>query len=490
MVGTVLKNRNCSKVEKKLLKCEEEYRHLVQNANSIILRMDGRGRVIFLNAFARKFFGYKDSDILGRSVIGTIVPPTDNSGHDLKSMISGIMANPRKYINNENENMLRTGERVYIAWTNKAVLDKNKRLKEVLCIGNNVTKIKKVEADRFESVVHELREGVVSCGLDWKIEYANISARGYLALPGKKSRSFPDIIFEKYSVSITRKELCDLLVRHKKFDIIRKESASYKALYLEAELSVLEDAHGDPANILILLRDVTRDRLEESLKQDFLELISHKICTPLAVIFQDTSMLKDGSCGSLNDKQAKLLDAILRKTDLLKDLVDRLLKFIEIDKKSIKSSRDAIDPLSCIKETVAPIIKRVDSKKVELRIDCPHKNLKIHIPKKYFGIVIWNLVDNAIKFNDKEKAAIRISVKKAGAEVKVMISDNGPGIPPEERENVFKKFYQVEKSFTGQVEGLGLGLVLAKRFVDTSGGKLDFRSKLGKGTTFIVTFQR
>lgn len=126
---------------------EEKYRILVEGANSIILRMDVEGRVTFLNEFARRFFGYKDEEILGQNVVGTIVPPTDTSGRDLKAMISDIMLNSQEYINNENENMLRDGRRVWIAWTNRAILDKNNCLREILCIGNDISKLKQAEEE-------------------------------------------------------------------------------------------------------------------------------------------------------------------------------------------------------------------------------------------------------------------------------------------------------------------------------------------------------
>ncbi|MDD5681611.1 MAG: PAS domain-containing sensor histidine kinase [Candidatus Omnitrophica bacterium] len=124
---------------------EEYYRRLVQDANSIILRMDTAGRITFFNKFAQKFFGFREKNILGKSVIGTIVPVTDTAGKDLKVMIDDIVRNPGKYVTNENENMLCSGERVWISWTNKGLPDHEGRAKEVLCVGNDITKIKKAE---------------------------------------------------------------------------------------------------------------------------------------------------------------------------------------------------------------------------------------------------------------------------------------------------------------------------------------------------------
>ena len=124
---------------------EEKYRELVQNANSIILKMDPEGNVTFFNEFAQMFFGYTEEEMLGRNVVGTIMPETGASGFDPEIMIKDIGINPKKYITNENENMRRNGERVWVAWTNKAIRDGNGEVKEILCIGNDITERKRLE---------------------------------------------------------------------------------------------------------------------------------------------------------------------------------------------------------------------------------------------------------------------------------------------------------------------------------------------------------
>lgn len=133
--------------EEELRQSEEEYRELVEGANSIILRMDVKGNITFFNEFARKFFGFEKEEILGRNVIGTIVPVTDTAGRDLQKMIGDIMVHPKRYTNNENENILSNGKHVWIAWSNRAILGPDRRPKEILSIGNNITKLKQAEAE-------------------------------------------------------------------------------------------------------------------------------------------------------------------------------------------------------------------------------------------------------------------------------------------------------------------------------------------------------
>jgi PAS domain S-box-containing protein len=129
----------------------KEYRELVESANSIILRWDKEGRILFLNTFGLDLFGYSPDEIIGRNVMGTIVPEQETTGRDLQFMINDIIKDPAKYKLNENENICKDGSRICIQWTNKAILDENGQFKEILSIGTDITDRKKLEADLIQS---------------------------------------------------------------------------------------------------------------------------------------------------------------------------------------------------------------------------------------------------------------------------------------------------------------------------------------------------
>jgi len=118
----------------------EKYKKIVENANSIILLMDTKGNITFFNQFAQRFFRFQEKDILGKNVVGTIVSRKNLSGEDLTGMIKDIVENPELHSVNENENMRANGEPVRILWTNKAIIGEDGSIKEILCIGNQVTK--------------------------------------------------------------------------------------------------------------------------------------------------------------------------------------------------------------------------------------------------------------------------------------------------------------------------------------------------------------
>lgn len=167
------------RMEESLRESEQKYRELVQNANSIILRLDPQGRVNFINEYAQRFFGYSAEEILGRSVVGTIVPETESTGRDLARIIQGIIQHPERYEANQNENMRRNGERVWIAWTNKAVRAATGEIAEILCIGNDMTERKRMEEalatseKRFRDIADHAQEWIWEVDAEGKYTYAS-----------------------------------------------------------------------------------------------------------------------------------------------------------------------------------------------------------------------------------------------------------------------------------------------------------------------------
>jgi PAS domain S-box-containing protein len=133
------------KIQNELQASEAKYRELVENANSIIMRRDVSGKITFFNEFAQKFFGFSEDEIIDRNIVGTIVAKTYASGQNLADVIENIGKYPEIYQNNENENIRKNGEKVWVAWTNKALTDDKGRIVELLCVGNDITERKRIE---------------------------------------------------------------------------------------------------------------------------------------------------------------------------------------------------------------------------------------------------------------------------------------------------------------------------------------------------------
>ncbi|NYT12055.1 MAG: PAS domain S-box protein [Methanomassiliicoccales archaeon] len=184
----IVRSVRSSHVEEELFRSEESYRQLVECANVIIMERDLDGKIIFMNEFGLNFFGYSEEELVGRCVVGSIVPEIDSNGKDMAAMIRGVSENPEAFRLNENENMLSDGTRVWVSWTNKALLDGDGNRIGILAIGNEVTERKKAERALVESegkireILDASADAFVAIDYDLIITYFNKAAEDLLGV--------------------------------------------------------------------------------------------------------------------------------------------------------------------------------------------------------------------------------------------------------------------------------------------------------------------
>ncbi len=148
IVGRVWYSRDVTQqkeYEKQILENEKKYRELLESVNSIVLRWTPDGKITFINSFGEMFFKYKKGELIGKNIMETIVPKKEITGRNLEKLMKNIVKNPEKFVYNENENITKDGERVWIYWTNKPIFDENKNLVEILSIGTDITERKSFE---------------------------------------------------------------------------------------------------------------------------------------------------------------------------------------------------------------------------------------------------------------------------------------------------------------------------------------------------------
>jgi PAS domain S-box-containing protein len=137
-----------------LRESEVKYSHIIDNANSVIMEMDTSGNITFMNRFALNFFGFQQGEIIGHNLVGTIVAPGSAAIAEQDAMIKDIISSPQSYLHSEKENQRKNGEKVWMVWTYKPILDEDNNLKEILCTGIDRTQQKQAE----EAATQEIKE--------------------------------------------------------------------------------------------------------------------------------------------------------------------------------------------------------------------------------------------------------------------------------------------------------------------------------------------
>jgi DNA-binding response OmpR family regulator/anti-sigma regulatory factor (Ser/Thr protein kinase) len=255
-----------------------------------------------------------------------------------------------------------------------------------------------------------------------------------------------------------------------KFMITMAENESNTALFLSVEYRRASKDGNSTGSYVFVFKDITEEYGRNKIKLDFLALISHKLRTPLTVITGYSRLLSIFSPG---EKLKEMTGAITRNSLLIEDLIRRILKFVEIENAEKTGSDDALD----LKEMADRFASQY-RKQYELTAGTWPVNAK-----SWQKLAVEELVENAFKFNDKEKLLLDVRIDPEG----LTVQDNGPGIHARERDRVFESFYQVQRDFSGNTGGLGLGLSIVKRLAESGNRVVKLEEPEAGGLRVVIT---
>jgi signal transduction histidine kinase len=218
-------------------------------------------------------------------------------------------------------------------------------------------------------------------------------------------------------------------------------------------------------------------------KSEFLANMSHELRTPLNAIIGFADVLEQRLFGELNERQADYTHDIASSGRHLLDLVNEILDLSKVEAGKMDLEPSEFDPAETIQAAVAFVRERAAAHLISLAIDLPAELGTIVADERKVRQVLLNLLSNAVKFTPDE-GSVEVQARRTASEIEVSVRDTGIGIAPEDRAKVFDEFQQVGKASDRSREGTGLGLTLAKRFVELHGGRIWVASELGIGTTF------
>jgi len=352
----------------------------------------------------------------------------------------------------------------------------------------NISKILAQDLQKFQLAVANASDHIVITDTEGIILYANQSVETITGFDNKK------IIGQKAGSSKLWGGLMPKAVYEKFWKTIKKERkiftgefnnkrANGEQYIAEAHVSPVLDSNGELKFFIGIERDITKAKEIDRMKTEFISLASHQLRTPLSAIKWFCEMLLNNDAGTLNKEQKEYLENISQSNERMIALVNSLLNVSRIESGRIIIEPKPTDLGKLIKETLTELDNKIKEKKLSLIISI-HPGLPlINIDPKLIREVYKNFLTNSIKYTPA-KGEVSIFISKKNDEIVSQISDTGYGIPEKEQNRVFQKLYRGENIIKIETDGNGLGLYLAKSIVDSSGGKIWFKSAEGKGTTF------
>ncbi len=275
---------------------------------------------------------------------------------------------------------------------------------------------------------------------------------------------------------------CDFIT--KPFDIAKIQAILYRCqqrVSLSRQLRTAGEG-------MLKLEELNR-RLTElnDLKSQFLAALSHEINTPLCLMSEWIYLLADETLGTLAPDQQHAVDVLIGAYERLHRLLQQLIDLMQGH--AIVLQRQPVDFRELVRQAVEDLLPKASVRGIDVRCSLPETPLQLEVDRHRCQALVAYLVDNAIKFN-RERGRVDVECTQTPEDLRVVVRDTGIGIPAEEQDKVFQPFYQVDRRLNRAYEGAGIGLALAKRYVELHGGAIELESTEGVGTRITVTLPR
>lgn len=336
----------------------------------------------------------------------------------------------------------------------------------------------------FEAVTHNMKEGLVLTSEKGEIISINPSAASFFL--GVKPDSAEFYEHEKGCIG---KDFLTLDRSRETHELIERAQANGEA---ESRVSrwgreyqlnasrVLSD--GKFTGIVLLIFDVTDKVFAERNRREFTANVSHELKTPLQSIMGSAELIENGLVKPEDMKEFS--DRIYKEAARLLTLIEDIIRLSQLDE-NVELAWENLDIAKMASDTAALLSDTAEKKNVKINLDC--EPTEIYGVRQLYSEIIYNLCENAIKYN-KYGGSVTVSTHPKNGGIELTVSDTGIGIPPEHRSRVFERFYRVDKSHSKATGGTGLGLSIVKHAVQYLGGQIDLTSRVGEGTKITVFF--
>lgn len=343
-----------------------------------------------------------------------------------------------------------------------------------------------------EAVLGSMREGVVAVDNGQRILLVNKCAAEILGSVGQT--------FLSVGEGKTLQEVIRIPDIQDFFTKILEEGTSSEAevvlaaagageRVLQLRGTPLYDAENNRIGALVVINDITELKHFDNLKRDFVANVSHELKTPITTIKGFIETLREGAVNEPANAR-KFLDIVSKHADRLNLIVEDLLSLSRLEQKSsVKEIKFLNEPLKGVLQAVIDdFALKARNKHITLSLECSEK-LSAGINRPLIEEAVGNLLDNAIKYSDSGTKVLVRSLSENG-NVRISVSDEGPGIAHQHLTRIFERFYRIDKARSREAGGTGLGLAIVKHIAQVHGGTVSVDSELGKGSVFTIVIPK
>lgn len=335
----------------------------------------------------------------------------------------------------------------------------------------------------LETVINSIKEPILGLSENKNILFANIALSQILNLPVENL-----IDSSALDLSLTNDLLRRLVRGLEESGKGEKEKESPLKIYSDNKECYF-DVHYVPLTehlgTVVMLSDVTKFKIRDEAKNNFISIISHELKTPISAILMSLKLLEDDRVGNMNIEQKELAQSIQENSDRLLSITGELLKMTQVEAGVLHLNPKVTKPIELIEYAINATRVLAEHWKCNIEVDYPKDKIsKIFVDSEKIAWVITNLLSNAIHYS-AENSHVIIGARQLEHQVEIYVRDFGKGIDPRYHQTIFERYFRVPGT---KVQGSGLGLSISKDFVEAHGGTIKVDSELGKGCRFTVTF--
>ena len=337
---------------------------------------------------------------------------------------------------------------------------------------------------RQQTLFNSMIEGVLLLDAEGRVQFANDSLRKGCGLAENIRGQTIMEAFRSHELA----GLCERLPREKNISGVELDLQRGGPRSWQISAALVSDRPGGPQGQLFVFHDVTRLRELESIRKEFVGNVSHELRTPLSLIKGFAQTLLDGA---LNDPEqaARFLQKIDKHSDRLLFLIEDLLAISRLESGQVALNFQPVNLRDMAQRVVDDLGALAAARPAALENRIPAA-LSVRADADRLPQVFFNLTENAIKYGKPGGRVILEAREAAGHKAEVLVSDDGPGIPPEAIGRIFERFYRVDRARSRESGGTGLGLAIVKHIVQAHGGEAWVHSEPGKGASFFFTIPR